>query len=144
MRGGTANCTIIVADEEIGSPLVRNPQAAVALNLPSLDRYEPLVKPGGVLVYNTSLIDRPAVRMDLHTLPIPATEIAEELGEKRLANMVMLGALLSDLPALTILAVEEALRNHLPRRHHNLLAANIQALREGARAGVGEPERVAV
>src|SRR5271157_5154388 len=70
MRGGTANCTITIADEEIGSPMVRNPQAAIVLNLPSMDKYELLVKPGGVLIVNTSMVNRPAIRADLKVVQI--------------------------------------------------------------------------
>src|SRR4030042_7019688 len=91
MRGGTANCTVIIADEEIGSPTVRRPKAAVVFNLPSLDKYEPLVVPGGVLIANQSLINRGFVGDDLTTVMIPANDLAETLGNKRLTNMVMLG-----------------------------------------------------
>jgi 2-oxoglutarate ferredoxin oxidoreductase subunit gamma len=132
MRGGTAHCTVIVSDEEIGSPLVRQPQAAVVLNLPSLDRYEPLVKPGGVLVVNASMANREVRRADLHAVSLPADEMAESLGDRRLMNMVMLGALLARLPILSLEAVEEALDSHLPSRHRDLLGKNVLALRAGA------------
>lgn len=132
MRGGTANCTVILADEEIGSPLVRNPKAAIVLNLPSLDKYEPLVVPEGVLVANSSLINRVPERTDIQTVFIPANEIAESLGDKRLTNMVALGALLAQLPVLPIEAIEQALRDHLPERHRHLLPVNYQALQQGA------------
>jgi 2-oxoglutarate ferredoxin oxidoreductase subunit gamma len=136
MRGGTANCTVIVADEEIGSPMVRNPMAVIAMNLPSLDKYEPLVRPGGVLVINSSIISREAVRTDIQVLRVPGNEIAEELGDKRMTNMVLLGALLSALPVLPVEAIERALAAHLPERHHRLLPLNYRALREGAGAAV--------
>jgi 2-oxoglutarate ferredoxin oxidoreductase subunit gamma len=132
MRGGTANCTVIVSDEDIGSPLVKHPRAAIVLNLPSLDKYEPLVCPGGVLVGNASLINRRSERQDITTVFIPANEIAESLGDRRLTNMVALGALLSQLPVLPIEAIELALENHLPARHKRLLPVNYQALRVGA------------
>src|SRR5512144_1180291 len=92
MRGGTANCTVIIADEEIGAPTVRNPRVAMVFNLPSFDKYEPLVVPGGVLIVNKSMVDRDARRSDLVAVLVPAVEIAESLGNKRLTNMVMLGA----------------------------------------------------
>jgi 2-oxoglutarate ferredoxin oxidoreductase subunit gamma len=133
MRGGTANCTVIISDEEIGSPLVRNPRAVIAMNLPSLDKYEPIVKEGGYLVVNSSIIERPIERNDIHTILVPGNEIAENLGEKRMTNMVLLGALLGNLPILPLEAIEKALREHLPERHHKLLPKNYQALREGAR-----------
>jgi 2-oxoglutarate ferredoxin oxidoreductase subunit gamma len=132
MRGGTANCTVILSDEEIGAPTVRNPKGALVFNLPSLDKYEPLVAEGGVLVANASLINRPFLRSDLSAVMLPANEIAEALGDKRMTNMVMLGALLERLPVLSIHAVEKALQNHLPARHKHLLGMNFEALRRGA------------
>jgi 2-oxoglutarate ferredoxin oxidoreductase subunit gamma len=132
MRGGTANCTVIIADEEIGSPLVLNPKAAIVLNLPSLDRYEPLVVPGGVLVANASLVNRPPMRTDIESVFIPVNEIAEEIGNRRLLNMVALGALLAKLPVLSLEEIEKALENHLPERHRKFLEVNKQALRRGA------------
>jgi 2-oxoglutarate ferredoxin oxidoreductase subunit gamma len=132
MRGGTANCTVIIAYEEIGSPTVRNPKAALVFNLPSLDKYEPLVVPGGVLIANSSLVDRGFQRGDLKAVLIPANEMAESLGDRRMTNMVMLGAMLGILPVLPIEAVEKALEDHLPERHKRLLPLNFQALRQGA------------
>src|SRR5512133_3706502 len=94
MRGGTANCTVIISDEEVGSPVVTNPGIASVLNLPSLDKYEPLVQPGGLLLYNSSIIDRRPERTDLRVVAIPANDEAAALGNPRLANTIMLGALL--------------------------------------------------
>ncbi len=131
MRGGTANCTVIISDEEIGSPMVLNPKAAIVLNLPSLDKYEPLVAQGGVLVANASLINRQPVRTDVDTVYIPANEIAESLGDKRMTNMVALGALLARLPVLPIEVIKQALKNHLPERHQHLLPVNFKALEMG-------------
>jgi len=144
MRGGTANCTVILANEEIGSPLVRNPKAVIVLNLPSLEKYEPLVAPGGVLVANASLINRGPQRTDICTVFIPANEIAEALGDKRLTNMVALGALLAQLPVLPIAAIEQALRDHLPERHRRLLPVNYQALQQGAQFAAREAIQVQV
>jgi 2-oxoglutarate ferredoxin oxidoreductase subunit gamma len=132
MRGGTANCTVVIADEEIGSPLVRNPRAAIVLNLPSLERYEPDVASGGVLIANSSLINRGPQRQDVKNVFLPANEIAESLGNKRLMNMVALGALLALLPVLPVEAIEKALEDHLPARHKKLLPVNFKALRQGA------------
>lgn len=138
MRGGTANCTVVIADEEIGSPLVRNPQAAVVMNLPSLDKYENLVAPGGVLVVNASLVNRDVQRTDIDVVMIPAQEIAETIGNRRLLNIVMLGALLQRKAILSLEAIEQALDTHLPERHRRMLPANIQALRAGAAFARGE------
>ncbi len=137
MRGGTANCTVIVSDEEIGSPLVRNPKVVVAMNRPSLDKYDPLVKPGGLLIINSSIIDQTSGRKDIQVVRVPANEIAEKIGDRRMTNMVILGALLANLPILPLEALEKALAEHLPERHHKLLPLNYQALREGAKY-VGE------
>ncbi|RME82128.1 MAG: 2-oxoacid:ferredoxin oxidoreductase subunit gamma [Caldilineae bacterium] len=132
MRGGTAHCTVVVGDEPIGSPLVRNPDMVVAMNLPSTDKYEPLVKPGGILVINDSLVERPIQREDITVLRVPANDIALQHGNVRLANVVLLGALLAQSQLLPLDMVEQALEKHLPERHQHLLPANKAALREGA------------
>ena len=142
MRGGTANCTVIIADEEIGSTLVKNPSAAVVMNLPSLDKYEPMVTPGGVLIVNASLVDRQVKRRKLDWLMVPAVEIAESIGNKRLMNMVLLGALLQKLPILPISTIEQTLDIHLPERHRRLLSSNKTALRQGAAFARGELQMV--
>ncbi len=131
MRGGTANCTVIIADEEIGSPLVKYPPLAIVLNLPSFDKYEPLIKPGGALIVNQSMIDRSAKREDITEVFVPCNEIAEAIGDRRLLNMVAVGALLRFLPELSLEDVEKALRDHLPTRRRDLLPLNFQALRRG-------------
>jgi 2-oxoglutarate ferredoxin oxidoreductase subunit gamma len=137
MRGGTANCTVVISDEEIGSPFVKNPTAVIAMNLPSLDKYESLVKEGGILVVNASIVDRPVERTDIRVVNIPANEIAESLGSQRSVNMVMLGALLGNLDLLSLEAVEKALEAHLPERHKKFLAGNQVALRKGAAHAAG-------
>jgi 2-oxoglutarate ferredoxin oxidoreductase subunit gamma len=132
MRGGTANCTVVVSDEEIGSPFVKNPTAVIAMNLPSLDKFEDRVAPGGVLVVNASMVDRPVQREDITVVNIPANEIAEDIGSSRSANMVLLGALLGNLDLLPLDAIEKALEGHMPERHKKFLQGNIEALRKGA------------
>lgn len=137
MRGGTAHCTVVVGDEPIGSPLVRNPDAVVAMNLPSTDKYEALIKSGGILVVDSALVTRPLLRNDLRLLALPATNIAETLGDRRLVNMAMLGALVAAIGLPPLPALEEALRQHLPQRHQHLLEANVEALSQGEKFGVG-------
>lgn len=132
MRGGTANCTVVIGDEEIGSPLVSRPTAALALNRPSLDKYEDLVKEDGYLIVNRSMVDREVQRKSINVVLVPATEIAEELGDRRMTNMVMLGALLANLDILPTKAVEKALADHLPDRHQKLLPLNLEAIKRGA------------
>jgi 2-oxoglutarate ferredoxin oxidoreductase subunit gamma len=131
MRGGTANCTVIISDNAIGSPLTRNPYAVVALNLPSVGKYEHLLQSDGILIANASLIDREIERQDIQKVLIPANEIAEELGDRRLTNMVAVGALMALLPILSLEAIAKALEDHLPVRHRKLLPANRQALQSG-------------
>jgi 2-oxoglutarate ferredoxin oxidoreductase subunit gamma len=137
-RGGTANCTVVIANEEIGSPAVRYPKAAVVMNLPSLDKFEPLVAPGGVLIVNSSLVNRDPSRTDITWVMIPAQEIAEMIGPRRLLNMVMLGALLDKLPILPLDEIKAALSAHLPERHKKLLPSNMAALDKGAAFARGE------
>jgi len=137
MRGGTANCTVVVSEEEIGSPLVKNPTAVIAMNLPSLDKYEDLVAEGGVLVVNTSMVNREVKRKDIKVVSIPGNEIAQEIGSERSLNMVMLGGLLGNLDLLSVDAVGKALEAHLPKRHQKFLAANKAALRKGAGCKAG-------
>jgi 2-oxoglutarate ferredoxin oxidoreductase subunit gamma len=131
MRGGTANCTVVIADHEIGSPFVKNPPLAIALNLPAFDKYEPIVAPGGTLIVNQSMVDRDAKRDDINVIFVPCNEIAEEIAERKLLNMVAIGALLSALPEITIEDVEKALEGHLPARHKHLLPKNYEALKRG-------------
>jgi 2-oxoglutarate ferredoxin oxidoreductase subunit gamma len=136
MRGGTANCTVIIADEEIGSPLVKNPQFAIALNLPSFDKYEDSLASGGTLVVNQSMVDRPARRADIRVVFVPCNEIAEEIGDKKLLNMVAVGALLSALAEISRKEIEKALESHLPERHKHLLPKNYEALKRGFEAAL--------
>ena len=137
MRGGTAHCIVIVSDEEIGSPIIRYPTSAVVLNIPSMDKYEPLIKPGGVLVVNRSLISRPASRADIRVVDVPANDIAEQVGSPKTANIVLLGALLEATKAISLDAALKALDEHLPAKARRLLDCNKQALQQGARVARG-------
>ena len=131
MRGGTAHCTVIASEEPIGSPLVRNPDVVLALNLPSVDKYESLVPDGGVLVANSSLVNREIQRDNITSLLIPANELAEEIGLSRLANMIMVGAMVALKPILSLDAVKKALEEHIPERHQKTLPMNYQAMDMG-------------
>lgn len=132
MRGGTAHCTVVIGDEPIGSPLVRNPHCVIAMNLPSVDKYEPLVIAKGHLLYDSTLAKRSLRRDDIQGAPIPAHDIALRCGSHQLVNIAMLGALLVLCPLVELAAVEQALRAHLPERHADLLRPNIVALHAGA------------
>jgi 2-oxoglutarate ferredoxin oxidoreductase subunit gamma len=94
MRGGTCNCTVVLSDRQVGSPVSNRPHGAIVLNLQSIDKFEPLVRPGGILVVNTSLINREATRKDLIVVPVAANQIANDAGSAKAANMVALGAFL--------------------------------------------------
>ena len=100
-RGGTANCTVVISDQEIGSPSVKYPKAVLAMNLPSLDKYEPLVAAGGCLIVNQSMVNRAVTRTDLRVVALPANAIAMEIGNERATKMVMLGALMANMDILT-------------------------------------------
>jgi len=132
MRGGTANCTVVISDEEIGSPQVKQPQAAIVMNQPSLDKYEDLVKPGGFLAVNSSLMNRSVKREDVTVIEIPASEIAEELGNIRFANIIILGALADKADFLDMKSIEKAIAKGLKGKKSNLIDANLDALKKGA------------
>ncbi len=132
MRGGTAHCFVVISDKPIGSPVSKHPQAVVAFNNPSFTRYEPIVATGGVLAYNSTLITHSSARGDILRLPVPATQMADEIGDLRLANVVMLGAILTAFPAVSLDAIRRVLEDHLPSHRRNLLPLNLQALETGA------------
>lgn len=131
MRGGTANCCVVLANRPIGSPVVRHPQVAVVFNNPSFEKYESNVASGGLLVYNSTLITLTPTRDNIEFLAIPASTIAEELGNMRLTNMVMLGAVITARPVLALDDVKHALEEHLPAHRRDLLQANFKALERG-------------
>jgi 2-oxoglutarate ferredoxin oxidoreductase subunit gamma len=132
MRGGTANVTVIISDEEVGSPIIRHPSAAVVLNNPSMEKYEPLVKEGGILVYNESIISSRPGRPDIRYVLVPANDVASELGNPKMANMVALGALVAVTGILPLEMVAKALSEHLPKSKHKMLESNLMALERGA------------
>lgn len=130
-RGGTANCSVIITDDQVGAPVVTNPTAAIVLNNPSFDKFEPTVTPGGTLIVNASLVNHKSNRTDVQVIEINANEIANELGNGRVANMVLLGVFIEMTQVFTIDTVMEALKKVLPERHHHLLAVNQSALEKG-------------
>lgn len=132
MRGGTANCGVVIADNEIISPIVLEPSELIAMNLPSLDKFEPAVKPGGTVFVNTSIVNKKVGREDLRAIYVPSMEIASEIGNIRVANMVMLGAFIGATRLLkheTIVAMLKQLFTG-PKAH--LVALNEEALQRGA------------
>jgi 2-oxoglutarate ferredoxin oxidoreductase subunit gamma len=131
IRGGTANCTVIIADREIGSPVVDRPAAMLILNEASFLKFEKRIRPGGKLFLNTSLVQTPPTRNDIERIEVQANDIAERLGDIRIANMVMLGAFLRKTGVIRLASVLEALKAVLPPRRHSLLPLNEKALRCG-------------
>ncbi len=131
MRGGTANCGITISDEPISSPLVTEPTTLIVMNRPSLDKFEKSVVPGGLILINSSLVDQKVTRQDLQVLEIPANKIAEELGNTKVANNIILGVLIELTGIVSLEAVVESLKKVLPARRHNLIPVNQQALEKG-------------
>ncbi len=132
MRGGTANCSVIVSDGEIASPVVEEPDVVLIMNGPSLDKFEPEVKPGGWIFYNTSLINREVKRDDVNVVKVPANEIAEEVGSMRSSNMVMLGAFASKLGTVKLETLSTALDKQLHGKSDKVMELNRKALQRGA------------
>jgi 2-oxoglutarate ferredoxin oxidoreductase subunit gamma len=136
MRGGTANCTVIISDEPIGAPLVEQPDVAVVLNKPSFDKYEPMVKTGGLLVVNSSIVSQESERTDIDAAYIAANAIAEEFGSAKMLNVASLGALIARKPVLTIDQVDQSIVDHLPARKADMLDANRKVLKRGYEVGL--------
>lgn len=131
MRGGTANCSVIVGDEVVGTPIVTEPQVVVAMNLPSLDKFEPLLSPDGILLINSSLIERPAKRSDVKVWRIPCNDIAQELGNPKVANMVMVGAIIAASGVVGIESVLQVLSRKIFKNKPEVMQLNEQAIRRG-------------
>ena len=132
-RGGTANVTVIVSDERISSPILSKYDIAVVLNQPSLEKFEPKIKPGGILIYDGfGIINKPA-RKDITIYEINAMDKAAEMKNGKVFNMIVLGGLLKVAPVVSTKGVEKALKKTLPERHHDLIPLNMQAIEEGGK-----------
>jgi 2-oxoglutarate ferredoxin oxidoreductase subunit gamma len=140
MRGGTCNCTVVISDRPVGSPVIRSPRAVLAMNLPSLDKFEGDVRPGGLLLINSSLINREPARTDLTVVKVPANEIANSLGNPRAANMVALGAYLGATGAVAIAEVEAVVRETFSAKPQ-LVDINLLALQRGVEVGAAAAGR---
>ena len=133
MRGGTANCTVVVSSQEIGSPVIERPHGAIIMNLPSLVKYQPRILPGGLMLFNSSLIEaKEANRQDIELLPIPVNDIAIENGNPRLANMVALGAFIAKTKVVQMTSLFASLEKVIDERYHTLIPSNIEAIEKGA------------
>ena len=131
MRGGTANCSVIVADAEIHSPVIEYADAGIVLNQPSYEKFLPRIKPGGVLVANSSIVSTEKGRDDIEIIAVPAGELANELGNPSLANMVCLGALLPKLTMVNMASVEKAVDAVVGKKKPELYDLNLTAVRKG-------------
>ncbi len=132
MRGGTANCSVTISTEPISSPIITEPSTAIVLNRPSLERFASSVKEGGILLINSSLIDPGYQREGIRCFDIAANDLAMELGNSRIANMILLGAYIELTAAVSIESVIESLKKVLPEHRHKLIPINRQALEKGA------------
>ena len=130
-RGGTANVTVIVSDDKISSPILSKYDAAIVLNQPSLDKFEEKVKPGGILIYDSYGIINPPTRKDIKVYTINAMDAANEMGNPKAFNMIVLGGLMKILPVVTIESVLKGLKKTLPERHHHLIPMNEEAIKKG-------------
>ena len=132
-RGGTANVTVIVSDEKISSPILSKFDIAIVLNQPSLEKFEPKLKPGGILIYDSFGIINPPTRSDITVYRIDAMDKAAEMKNGKVFNMIVLGGLLKVAPVVSTAGVEKALFKTLPERHHGLIPLNMQAIEEGGK-----------
>lgn len=132
MRGGTASCSIIISDTPVGSPIVAKPDILIAMNLPSLDKYESTVAEGGMIFYDSSLIGREIVRSDVKAFPIPATKMADENGTPTLANMIILGKVLKETGNFTDDSVKASLSKVISAKRADMLDVNFTAMKLGA------------
>ena len=135
VRGGTAHSMVVISDEIIASPVVKEPSICIVMNRPSLQKFETKVKIDGLLIVNKSLIDIDAARKDIDILNIPATIMASELNTLKSANMIILGALLAKRNIVSLESLIDALKDVLPVSHHNMIPINDKAIRKGFEYG---------
>ncbi len=131
MRGGTANCSVIISDAPIGSPIVSTPDVLVAMNLPSLEKYIDSVVPGGYVFYDSSLVTKEIKRDDVKIIPIPTTKLADETGYYGLANMIMIGKILKETNLLDFSYIEQGVNKVVPAKKQHLLTKNVEAIKIG-------------
>ena len=132
MRGGTASCSVIVSDEPVGSPIVSTPDVLIAMNLPSLDKYEKSVAKGGIIIMDSSLIERKVLRDDVTVYAVPATQLASDNGMPTLANMILVGKLLKALDDFSEESVTAALKKVISAKRADMMDINRKAMQIGA------------
>ena len=131
MRGGTANCSVILSDTPVGSPIITNPDVLVAMNLPSLQKFVDAVVPGGKIILDSTLIDAKVERDDIEVFYVPATQLAKDAGFATLANMVLMGKVMRECDALSFEGNKETLESFIPAKKAALIDANCSALQSG-------------
>jgi 2-oxoglutarate ferredoxin oxidoreductase subunit gamma len=134
MRGGTANCTVVISDEDIGTPIIQRPLSTIILNQPSLVKFQPALKDNGLQVINSSLADPKSAQPRVRTVAVPANDIADSLGNQKMANMVAVGAYIKATQVLPLDAVIASLPFVIADHYHHLLAKNAEALKAGYEA----------
>ncbi len=131
MRGGTANCSVIISDTPVGSPIVSVPDILVVMNLPSFDKYENAVNAGGSVFIDSTLIERKAERTDINAYYIPATKMARDLGLPTLANMIIIGKVIRETGVIDMDGLRDALAKTVSAKHQDLIEANLKAIEAG-------------
>ena len=131
MRGGTANCIAIVSDSKVSSPIISKFDTVIALNQPSVDKFESMVKPGGLLLYESTNVITPPTRSDIDIVGIPASAEAAKMKNTKIMNMIVLGAFLKKKPIIKFENIIEGLKQVLPERYHHLIPLNTDALNKG-------------
>ena len=132
MRGGTASCSVIISDQEVGSPIISQPDVLVAMNLPSFEKFVPTVKAGGIVIADSSLIETKTDRTDIDTYYIPATALASDMGKQSLANMIILGKLLKVMNDFNEDEISTVLSKVIPPKKADMLEVNMKAMQIGA------------
>ncbi|MBF0102422.1 MAG: 2-oxoacid:acceptor oxidoreductase family protein [Desulfobacterales bacterium] len=133
MRGGTANCTVVISDKEIGSPIIQKPICSIVMNRPSLEKFGPRVKQNGILIVNASLIPKEDVNFpNVECIMVPARELAMEIGNEKLLNMIILGATVQKTKVVSMDSLIGSLPSALDPRYHHLIDINVEALQQGA------------
>ena len=131
MRGGTANCIVIVSDTKVSSPIIAKFDTVIALNQPSVDKFESMVKPSGLLIYESTNVIKPPTRSDINIVGIPASAEAAKMKNTKIMNMIVLGAFLRKKPIIKFENIIEGLKQVLPERYHHLIPLNTDALNKG-------------
>ena len=132
MRGGTANCTVVISSEDIGSPIIQSPKSLIIMNQPSMDKFQPKLEDGGIQILNSSLVDPAQAEDRVTTYTVPANEIADGLGNTRMANMVALGAYVQATGCVPLEQVKESLNSVISAHYSHLIPKNAEALQAGA------------